>query len=197
MAGVPQVYRKSNESSIASYNFTDIAEGTGIVLFNGLQTAVSGATLFYLSQNKVASNLVESTGNPALNFPFTCIPFNLPKVVKGTSIIRFSVCTSDANLNQLQIGYRKIYPDGSAVDISPKAITVYFNNTAQNITTSLVIPETHFKKGEALQLYMERMLGANQIIMAHDPINRVGTHFTTPSLTPTMLEALVPFKLDL
>ena len=60
--GVPIVYRKSEERAIASFDFNDIAEGTGIIIFYGYFDADSATDPDHkMSQNKFFSRVIETS----------------------------------------------------------------------------------------------------------------------------------------
>ena len=50
---IPVVYRKSSENVVASYDYTDLAEGTGVVQYYGCKSQVSGATVVFTKYNLV------------------------------------------------------------------------------------------------------------------------------------------------
>src|SRR3990167_1116392 len=88
---VPIVYRKSGEQSIATYDYFDIAEGTGIKAF--YPATLSGALGILTADSNVYSDLPESQGNTisdayALQSSGAYrVTFNLPKIIKGTMYV--------------------------------------------------------------------------------------------------------------
>ena len=59
--GVPEVYRKSRQRAIATFDYIDIAEGTGTVIFFGYNTQIQdGTKSYHLGRAKVFSQDVET-----------------------------------------------------------------------------------------------------------------------------------------
>lgn len=208
-----------SERAIATYSFTDIAEGTGVVKFYGFSTETSGALTYRLSTNPVYSSQVETSGSAPgtgtqviSDMDFDASPFNMPKTIKGNAIINF--------------GYAAISAPGGT---SGKAkVTVYirkWNGTIEteiaNATTPetaaagsgstvtkmaclpITIPHTHFEAGETLRItaVTQAVVTAASCgaVFAHDPQNRDGTYIAPSSDTDmtTKFEAYIPFTLDL
>tara|TARA_Y100000310_G_C20587970_1_gene766449 strand:+ start:664 stop:1347 length:684 start_codon:yes stop_codon:yes gene_type:complete len=94
---VPTKFRKSAEGAIASYDFVDIAEGTGIVVFNGFTQNNSGALAYALTRNSPHSNEV-NTNFSADDAAYTKridadfdVVFNRPERVKGKMYVTLTL----------------------------------------------------------------------------------------------------------
>lgn len=202
---VPIVYRKSQEPSIVSYNYTDISTGTGVVAFNGFQQQVSGAITFGLTQNSPYSAIDADTsqsvnlGTDTLTFDLTA--FNLPQRVKGTAYLNFSVEleTSGAGYVDITVNLQKV-SNGSATTIGTNKMERMSRGGAgttskvHNIPLSLTT--THFSKGDNLRLTLAVICSGNAYIGV-DPQNRAGTKLNSPSTVPTKMTLYVPFALDI
>jgi len=83
-------FRKSAEGGVTTYSFTDIAEGTGIIVFYGADTNDNGTRSYFLTTNAVYSDKILTYGNgtsgteKVLDLDFDTPALNLPKNVKGT-----------------------------------------------------------------------------------------------------------------
>ena len=82
---LPVAFPIPGESAIASYSYTDIAEGTGVVSFYGAETYdTTASTKYILTTNSIISNNPEII-SPNGNYDFDLTPFNMPKTIKGTA----------------------------------------------------------------------------------------------------------------
>ena len=107
---IPNRYQFSNEAGIASYNFTDIAEGVGYITFLGRGSSLIGeyAAPAISEASIEPGNTVATTSgtherrhffvalNPSL-LTLSGSVFNLPKRVKGTAYIAFTIAATDTN----------------------------------------------------------------------------------------------------
>lgn len=220
---VPTKYPQAAEVAIASFNYTDIASGTGISTFyaGNAGAVISGSYL--LSSNAFYSDVVTkytqggSDVHQKINdLDFDLSPFNLPRTIKGQILVQIPMGvkavvaggTSNTYVNAI---LRKW--DGTTetniAQLSGAVLTKALTNIGDYVrdmsTILFEIPQTHFKKGETLRLTIEQwgwMATNNQSIyfFGHDPKNRSQTPNDTTiawSTDPTILSIDVPFKLDL
>lgn len=214
---IPPVFRKSSEAAIASYSFTDIAEGTGIVKYYGFVEEDSGGVDYYLSTQAVFSRDIDITAtggaSASIDADFDLPPFNLPRTVKGTALVTFTFSlVTGVGTGGTATATAKIRKwDGSSetdlVTGTSQTITLGGEESQKDLSVmSLVVPETLFKTGEILRLTMgvtwTRTAGANNgtVYLGTDPQNRDGTNIapsTDSPATTTKLEFYCPFKVDL
>ena len=88
MAPIPEEFRVDPEAAIASFAFTDIAEGTGVQIFLGVASTVDSTVDHHLiSSGDVHSQPIStsrsSTGTTTIDFDTSV--FNLPRTVRGTA----------------------------------------------------------------------------------------------------------------
>ncbi len=219
---VPIVYRKSGDQSISSYDYFDIAEGTGIKTFYCATiqdgTNVSGANLTtndILTGEKLYSVdphskvTAVSTTYVLENTRTFATTFNLPKIVKGNLIINVghSVNSGAANTTDNYIYGTVIKRSGSTDttlgSISGAVITFVAGAGAINATTSLLsipITLTKFKKDDILKVKIDQYCrrssgtGTPTWYLGHDPFARdIDTAFTNST---TLAVARVPFVID-
>jgi hypothetical protein len=210
------------ESAIASYNYTDISEGTGIVVFYGY-THKEDVTLSYaLIQNTVYSNDCY-TGGAATDAAFTKkydldfdVKFNMPKRMKGKLTATFTLDpTSDGGVGTVAayaiIKARKW--DGSAeteIANSQSATVTCTAAQANYFTLNTMVDISsivNFKKGETLRITVEiwaKKVAGNggTVYLLHDPKNRVDAVVMPPinaggAPLTSQLIFYVPFVLDL
>ena len=204
---------QTQPSAIASYNFTDIVEGTGIVKFMaysnkdsaGTNYNLTQQTTFYSSDIELSEN--NSTTSAILDKDFDLPAFNSPTTIRGTANV--NVCFEcDADI-QSGTGYliAKIRKwDGTTeteiASTQSESVTEGYAIFNLNIT----VPKTHFKKGEILRLTIycngTKTAGVNNFHVAFgcDPQNRDGTYIipsTDDPVSTTKLEFYCPFDIDL
>lgn len=205
---IPKIYAKQGTDAIASYNYVDISEGTGVTKFYGFDAASSGTTggsttSYSLTTDTIYSNYVEYSGAPiALRFDLT--PFNKPQIIRGTALIRFSAGTDTGTgktlwflLNLLKVdenGVETTLGETSTAEIISAAGRVFMN-----LTSKMKINEVKIKRGEKLRLLLTPYGQPlpTSCFVSHDPANRDGIYITPASTYPTKLEVYVPFKIDI
>lgn len=202
---IPIKYRKDREKAIASYNFIDIASGTGITTFYA--GMASGA--FMLSSNTYYGQPFESTYTTTSAYPILAdtmnfdAVFNLPQVIKGLCVISAPIEAAGGGANQAKSNYhfalQKI-SDGVTSNIASGASGFVASlGTKEEISSlTLDIPLTHFKKDDTLRLnclyYIGQNGGTGNFAIAYDPKNRAGATITT---IDTNLVVNLPFRIDL
>ena len=203
---LPKKYQHQ-PTAIASYSYTDIAEGTGIIQFKGAINKLTTADLYSGPELTATSSSTSST--LIIDHDFNLSPFNLPKRIKGTATINWTYAFSGTGTGKnitLHWKVRKVPLVGAEIEIANWTQT--FSNTANRVTTlfeDITIPGTLFKKGEVLRLtflaYMTVIdSGTFRVTIGIDPQDRDGTYIVPSTDTPkstTKLHFYVPFVLDL
>lgn len=160
-------------ASIASFNYTDIAEGTGVVKFYGASRNANGTTDYFLTTSPVYSDdIILSGAIPTGNFDRVLaksydVKFNRPQNLKGIAYLNLSI---GASVGTARDGDTKIFVSGAILKISgATAITdittavsgaVLLFPTVNHYDRSCLIPlaingTKHIKGGETLRLYAE------------------------------------------
>lgn len=209
---------QSESSVIASYDYTDIANGTGMVVFNGLKYTFSGSDVYGLTQYTPYSEEIEGgfnghgTGNYILyTYNFDLTKFNNPRRIGGMGIIEVSFSLTNSNTTYDCYIYPKIqvYDGSTATTIGSVSSPVKSFGSGVNgkwhWTLPVEISDTLFKKDEILRLkfdcYGRRPnVGGltGSFSFGHDPQNRKGaTIDPATDLIPTKLEFHCPFKIDI
>jgi hypothetical protein len=205
---LPSIYRRSAEGPIASYNATDIAAGTGDVIFYGFSTGNNAGIDFGLSTSTYISNNIESSGavnatGSSWDMDFDTSPFNLPQSIKGTGYVHYSVM----NVGTTRVWeYAKLYKwDGSTETLICEASGAWYTNSTGarfEHLLMLTIPKTHFKKGETMRLTVGQMVkeqvDASVAVIGTDPMGRDGSFLDTSVYgISTKLMFTCPFVIDL
>lgn len=179
-------------ATIASYDYTDIAEGRGVVVFQGFQSGVQGSDAWHLAQTTITSHDIETN---TTSLTLNAGAFNLPKRVKGTAYIRFSAAltgnpassTFTATIYHVDAGGQTSIGTANPETIASAGGVKKVQNEVVPITIAL----TKFKKGEWIRVIITASHADTWI--AHDPANREGGQVTPAATYPTKFEVHIPF----
>lgn len=221
MSEVPIKFRRSSEGMIASYSFSEIASGIGVVVFYGASTENSSGTTYFLSENVTYTDEPIATGGSATSADFTKVAdldfdlqaFNLPTRIKGKMRVVATLCVTGST-NYTESGYL-IYKfrkwDGTTETEIANAQTPTLTSAAATVgsithnTEIDITTQQHFKKGEVMRLTVEcwakQASGSGApfdgfVGVAHDPKDRNDAALLNDGDTSVM-EVLVPFLIDL
>lgn len=211
---IPINYRKSSESSIASYDYFDIAEGTGIVIFYLYNSYSIGRLDRNILTSSVMEVVVTSTSATlvlAATHNFDSLVFNLPKSITGTALLSLSSGLDGVNTGAGRQGYAVVtlqkISNAIITDIGTCTTIDYGANAGeQTYVYEMPLTNTHLAKGDQLrlrfQIYMKARTSDNAAVKwfyGEDPLNRDGTYLTpsTDANTFTNSKLHIPFKLDL
>ena len=194
-----RTFVRSGEGSIASYDWVDIAEGSGKVLFYGCADSISGATAYNLMTSQVYSSEIE-VKTASATYDFYTPAFNLPQTIKGTAYINATYLgdnggTADTTF-QLKL-YR------AAADFSNISSVVAGEVVVGAKTTLLAIPctQTNIKQGDKIHLIitLKKQAPSNYAYLGTDPQNRDGAGLvpSTDTDITTKLLVYIPFRIDL
>lgn len=212
----------NQSSNIASYDYTDIAEGTGVVKFEGYQSETDSGINYGLTTSSIYSKYIESSFSSSIPASGTYLiyydkdydltAFNTPKTLRGTAIIQQSLAgiyTGGSGTPYSKVNYLIRKWDGTT---ETEIASAYSDTLAvgggyayQMNTVPITIPRTHFKTGEILRLSVNGYIGmpgggdtGGVFTIGHDPKNRDGSILIAASGTNiiTNLQAYIPFELD-
>jgi len=204
---VSKVYSKSGQDAIATYNYEDISDGTGVVQFLGFNKYTSAAVTYGLTNQTIYSQDIEISGTVGTNtdWDFDLSKFNKPQIIKGTAIVRCSVNWAGGNGHKFVLTFRimKIDKNGEETLIAENDSEQRIGSGSQekkNFVTYITIPQTKFKKGESLRLNVFTAgisTAIGTLYLGIDPANRDGAQVTPAATYPTKLECYIPFKLNI
>lgn len=204
---------KSSEGSLASYDWTDLGEGTGIVELYGFTNDAAGTLGYILDKNamELSQEGIVATGDEVRTdisttaTTFSLNAFNMPKVIKGICYINFTWILRN---NAAPVATAKvtvaIYKNASLLvtgDTQTFTIAAAPATTAHTEVVALTIPITNFKKGDIFKVKFTgvQVTGNITVFLHHDPYNKDFTS-TTPNVTAatntTRLRVYVPFRID-
>jgi len=217
---IPALFRKSAEGAVASYNYTDVDDGTGIVVYYGFNHHSDAADGYALTKTALYSNDIytavtcDKTGYEKEGDYDFDVEFNTPKRIKGKARFTYTIGAGSTAGNRRTESYTIVKVrkwDGTTeteiadaqsenVDGTTSTAREYKTlNVEVNISTL-----QHFKKGDTLRITIElwgKSSDSNgQIVFAHDPKDRVtdlpGSGSGTAPNT-ALFEAHIPYVLDL
>ena len=198
---LPINFQVPEENKTISYNFIDIADGTGIVTLYGYHWIDNSTEKYGLSANAIRSNYIYTkatcdnsvTAEKEMDLDFDLAPFNLPQNLEGTARINLSFgagSVSTANTSSRVYAIVKIRKwDGSTEteiasgqsetdDLGNIDGVGFFDYRTVNI--QITVPLTHFQIGEQLRVTVEiwaLQLGANDssVFVFHSPNDELDT----------------------
>lgn len=197
-------------TALANYDYIDVAEGTGVRIYNGLSISNKSALTIYgataikyiLTRNTIEGETQKTDGTPttddgvSITLDFDLSAFNFPQSLRGTAYVTLNVAnTAEGASSEGAMTAQVVNATTSAV-----IATGYSNpmanseaaETQDKCVIPITIPLTPFKRGDILRL---RIIGntvgsestvGGQIDVRHDP--------TTADYE---LKFYCPFNLDL
>lgn len=195
---------------VASYNYFDIAEGVGYVVYYGSRGA-SGAFIIspqQLYSQEIASYLsaesVPTTYTKKFDYDFDLV-FNRPQNIKGDLLSTIPIGMSadvvgDRDfkyyarviVNRVRDGVETEIGSGDStettvINISKTGTSSEYNSVTANIKSNIANVE-HFRKGDTLRLTVEGWYKTTEVsatdanlIIGHDPQNRNFNVLDTPN----------------
>lgn len=217
--GYRKKYTRTGENSIPTYNWEDIAEGTGTVLFYGF-TSTSGG------QTTLNYNLGTSIINPGYTVPttvtdheyisslsavtartFSLSPFTQTRIIKGKAYINVTLTSTSSGTNPNFYPVVAVYKNNTQIAYASGAATSGAS-TNRTYNLALSIPNTHYGVGDVLSITVSGSItGGGQLFMCHDPNNNnistyapAGAVGNIPNVTaatnPTTFKSYIPFKIE-
>ena len=217
---IPDTFGIRGERVVASYDFIDFIEGTGVITYySGSGLNDSATEEFILKSNTFYSNTIFVEGaitNTAWAIAFEknydLSPLNLPLTIKGTAsvIISWAVfghgsTTMDGYLKSKLI---KVSDAGETIIGTGKTgeINIVTSAAWEETTSTMILnlTQTHFKIGDTIRLSIEGWARTGQggqngkIGWGQDPINRDSAPLT-PSTDDTITKTniTIPFQINL
>ena len=142
----PTFFRQSNENTLTSYNYIDIADGTGVQTFYALHSYTnSGAAYFLSSQADYGSDEVIT----ATDVDIDLTPFNIPRDATGIANINFYGRMSGGGTTRWWAQLSKV-SGGVETPMGSGTSGTYPGDI--QIILKIPITDTHFVKGDVLRL---------------------------------------------
>jgi hypothetical protein len=213
---IPNKYMMAGEGAIASYSYTDIANGFGyntLYLFTSKNNTTTsyGITGQILRSKDITLSLTGGNAGGTTttsSLTFETSEFNLPRRVKGKAIVSFSTHFLLGDTGRT--GYVTVYLsryDGTTDTALGNARTTTFTTNGEELNHlfEISLAGSNIKRGDVLRVKVELSVtggsgGAtlSTLYFGADPSDRDGTQLT-PSTdnTTTQFKIDIPFKIDL
>ena len=210
----------TTSSTIASFSFEDIADGTGIISFDGAKSVTSSGDNYLLTTQKIYSNDIQtdSVAIPSNNVWVKVIDkdfdvvLNSSRILKGTCFINalssgtYVGGVGGSHSSKMIFHIRKW--DGSTettlstIETETKTSTILSGRIIKEWLVDVVLSRTHFAKGEIIRVTAE-LWGKRSVDgsvagnFAHDPMKRETTTFPTDADYDTSFKINIPFLIEL
>ena len=204
----------TSSPSIASYDYTDLASGTGIQTFYIANGEISTGDQLFLTEQTLISNdklrtyfvsiggSIGGVWTKVIDEDYDLTLFNVPKQIKGKLTVQIPFGGHRVEGGTLRIIVKLAKYSGTTETIiatlqsQDVAMANGYNNLPGLMTGA--ITETHFSTGDILRVIVElwgHSLGNTNewIYFGCDPSN---TQYDA-NITQTQAKILVPFKLDI
>jgi hypothetical protein len=196
---------ESGSKAIASYNYTDLEDGSGTVPYYSFQSSDTSGDTYHLAKDNpygVKSHLLTTT-NPT-EWNFNTGAFNTPRVINGTLSLNFMTHVTDGGaLTQPVRMTIKLYRVRSAAETQIGSTWVSQNLTIGDVTPLLAkipIVNAKFRRNDSLRFEFTASWasGIATFEFGIDPQNRDGSNIlpaTNASHFTTNI-AQIPFRID-
>ena len=217
------VYRRDREKAIVTFDFTDIEDGTGTIIYYPFlasdDASINRMTKeIHFTESKGTGGTSDAGVEEELDVTFETSTFNLPKTVRGTAYFRlpwtFEPSVGDQILSGNWIVTLLKWDGTTATSIATVTTRSYLSPAAGNTIplnevsmVELIVPRTNIKQGEALrvqlQLNVGRTVGTDQNsawCIGHDPKDTSFSFVSggqTLTLDDPQMAFYIPFDLDL
>lgn len=194
------------EPTLATYSYTDIADGTGVIKLYGYQSSSNTGMDYHLTSQTPysASMSIITPNNTIATYDFDLSPFNTPRTVKGNALFQIGAFKAAAASGAIFVEIQKF--DGvTPTTIASKLSEIFLSsgsNGGKNFVVSIPVPQTHFKIGENLRLSLTIHSRGSNMNVGTDPKNIefselvVGVDIEGEEPTGQLI-LNVPFKLNL
>jgi hypothetical protein len=191
---------KTKDPAIASYDYNDIEDGTGVVV-NYLYSAVNaaGTTLYAIGRETPLPELVIVRGVAPTTKSFYTGEFNTPRIMAGTAMLSYGVINNAAGTATYTI--KMYHYDGTTSTQLGDTFTHVLatgSGEYENINLKLDIPTTKFRVGDQVKIDIEWTAGGiTNLFIGVDPQNRDSNGITPSSNAnhTTVFTARLPFRI--
>lgn len=191
----------AQSNAFASYNYTDIAEGTGVTKFYGFSHEESTGKRYSLSSEAVISrdryfNDTSASVGKDMDLDFD-ISFHKQKTVNGVLRVVGSVYVGAPGGNaKVRVRVRKWDGTTETEIVYADSQTMAGSDVYHPFTMEMTVPQTHFQSGESLRITVEFWnLNASTTFPMKFYYDTLNTLDSATQLTSQFL-VFVPFRLD-
>ncbi len=193
---------------LVNYDWIDVVSATGYILFDGFNAKDSVGDKYTLIDASHSPALMGTgasfspmtivIGNSGLSFDkdFDLTQFQLPRTLEGDAFVRIPIAAGGVTISNVTIVAKIRKYTGSEVEIISTTSDTFtaLSNTNYFKTLKLVVPKTHFKKGDVLRLTIQVTTDTNTSYhMGH---NSNDTAVGNLEAGNSRLVVAIPFRLD-
>ena len=202
--GLPINFPLPSESSIASYDYTDLIDGEGKVRYNLYLSRDDSGTEYILGKDTPYSADIDiGDSDTAFEYNFDTGEFTSKRIIGGTATVNMAVYVS-AGATTGTLTFRAIHYDGSS---ETEIGTWTSDNLASgagvvihDIVAKIPLSTKTFKRGDLFRLEIVWASLINKIVeFGVDPQNRDGDYLT-PTARPesdfTASYIEIPFRIE-
>ena len=206
MANLPLTFPQPTEQPIISYDWIDIANGTGIRIFYGISSENQGGVSYHIIPNTIAYSSQIETARTTIGtteIDFDTSTFNLPQTIKGKAYLSLGFGCLEGHVMRIDATLYHVDSGGSETAITATIQSQNFTGPTGSGSEMafMVLPITtvkRFKKGELLRMTIGIVASdAGNNVVGHDPKNRDGSVVTAAKGAATIMALHVPFDIDL
>lgn len=185
------------ENINVTYDWTDFAEGTGIVEFFCFMA--NGSSLLNRETIDVGADANRYVDIEASDYAFSLSPFITPQTIKGSAFVCFTVAASGGAGDNFK-GYASINKNGTSIASATSGAVSSSGAVRQTFTLPITIPKTKFSIGDTLSVTIglrDISDSGNTFNLALDPLNRdISTISVTAAQNHSDCSAFIPFKIE-
>lgn len=213
MAGLPINFAVPGEGAVASYEWADIMDGTGVIDFDGYSTTSASATARWCSPNVLGTSLkywggfLNTSGTETINFDSSAV--NTPRTIRGNAKVRYTMAlyNNTSGTFTIQTTFSIVRLRGAVETTLGTTIGPTLTNSVDDTGVhdtyflDIALTETSFAIGDILRIKAVVTYNFQRGFLMHDPLDRNFEYFTAYTIdagqNPTSLKIQVPFKIDL
>lgn len=184
--GVPIKYRNERERMLTSFDWIDVASGTGNETYWLVKTKDTDGDVYSLVPSTSIAGVQGSSGYSleATNRSFDTTVFNLPQTIRGTVYFtgQFNFVAADGNITASLFHY-----DGTDETLIGAEATSATEAADANFSLAFEVTERLFKRGDLIRLKVK--YSDSGLFISIDP-----TATIIPTITPSKL--VVPYKVQ-
>jgi hypothetical protein len=204
---------KEGEPTLASYDWTDVADGTGYIEFDGFAVTDSVATTRHLSSRPLGSNgtSIQFSTSGTYTYDFDLTAFNTPRYVQGTALIRYSRRGQNLSTGQHTVQETitiQHYDGTTATSLgsvsSPSQNPLSNAGFTRTELLRVALTPKQFKRGDILRVHLSIAFSTTtntRYAFAHDPLNADISIADTDNIiaanNPTQFKIQIPFRIDI
>lgn len=215
--GYRKKYTRTGETNIPTYNWEDLADGTGVIGFYGIPHTSGGINTLLYGLHTTAINPGYTSPTSVVDHErigsitggtkkFYLSPLNASRIIKGKVYFNATLATTSAGSGDA-VPYFSLYKNSNQL-LMVSGAAVGGVSTVRTYNLIADLPNTHVSVGDVLSVHVSGAItGGTQLFLCHDPQNNdipsyapAGGVGTLPAITAatntTTFKSYIPFKIE-